>query len=144
MAQALIASVMDAPVSSACATLLTILFLAGLIDGSVVDKTALILAHTVGQNFYLWNLVSSGLLETNILKLLFSLFCVGTAGRQIESILGIESFAIFLNVVNLACGVVTSVALFSLYVITRFEIYLTLPTYGEPGGQIVLRVPDGN
>ena len=122
MAQALIASVMDAPVSSACATLLTILFLAGLIDGSVVDKTALILAHTVGQNFYLWNLVSSGLLETNILKLLFSLFCVGTAGRQIESILGIESFAIFLNVVNLACGVVTSVALFSLYVITRFEI----------------------
>ena len=44
-----------------------------------------------------------------------------------------ENFAIFVNVVNLTCGILTSIGLFSLYVITRFEIYLTIPTYGFGG-----------
>ena len=101
------------------------MFLAGLISGDgMVDKTALILTSTVGQNFYIWNLITAGFLETNFLKLLLSLLWVATAGCKVEAMLGIESYAIFVNVVNFACGVVTSIGLFSLYVLTRFEIYL--------------------
>jgi hypothetical protein len=127
-----VASVRESPVSSISGTLLTGLFLAGLISGDgMVDKTALILTSTVGQNFYIWNLITAGFLETNFLKLLLSLLWVATAGCKVEAMLGIESYAIFVNVVNFACGVVTSIGLFSLYVLTRFEIYLTVPTYGE-------------
>ena len=117
-----VASVRESPVSSISGTLLTGLFLAGLISGDgMVDKTALILTSTVGQNFYIWNLITAGFLETNFLKLLLSLLWVATAGCKVEAMLGIESYAIFVNVVNFACGVVTSIGLFSLYVLTRFK-----------------------
>jgi hypothetical protein len=36
--------------------------------------------------------------------------------------MGVEQFAIYIGAVNLACGVFTSTALFTLYVITRFEV----------------------
>lgn len=55
------------------------------------------------------------------------------AGRRAEGALGVESFSIYVAGVNLACGVATSSALFSLYVLTRFEHYLFEPVYGFGG-----------
>jgi membrane associated rhomboid family serine protease len=122
------------PVTSICAALLVVLFVASLIDTTaLLELTALVLTNTVGQNFYIWNVVSAGFLETNILKLVMNLALAVVVGHQVEATMGMENFAIFVNVVNLACGILTSIGLFSLYVITRFEIYLTIPTYGFGG-----------
>jgi len=58
---------------------------------------------------------------------------LAAAGRKLEGVYGVESFAILVFGSNLACGVLTSVFLFMLYVVTRFETFLFTPTYGAAG-----------
>jgi hypothetical protein len=67
-------------------------------------------------------------------------FRLNYAGRQVEASLGVESMAIFVNAINLACGVLTSTALFSLYVLFRFEVYLYMSSYGFGGIAAALAV----
>jgi hypothetical protein len=43
--------------------------------------------------------------------------------------MGIESFAVMAALVNLACGVLCSTALFALYVLTRYEVRAILQEY---------------
>jgi hypothetical protein len=61
-------------------------------------------------------------------------------GRKAEGAMGTESFAIYVAIVNLACGAITSAGLFTLYVITRFETYLFRSTYGFGGIAAALAV----
>mmetsp|Transcript_13115 Transcript_13115/g.31016 ORF Transcript_13115/g.31016 Transcript_13115/m.31016 type:complete len:88 (+) Transcript_13115:38-301(+) len=64
----------ETPVSSVATTLLLLFFVGSLLGGeAVVAKTSLVLTDTVGTNFYLWNLVTAGFLETNVLKLALDL-----------------------------------------------------------------------
>lgn len=62
------------------------------------------------------------------------------AGRKVEGAIGVESMAIFLNVINLACGMLTSTALFSFYVLLRFEVFLFMATFGFGGMAAALAV----
>jgi len=56
-------------------------------------------------------------------------YSVSVAGRRVEAAMGIESFAVMAALVNLACGILCSTALFALYVLTRYEVRAILQEY---------------
>lgn len=114
--------------------LVTVLFFAGLIaPGSVAPRVSLVLANTVGMNFYIWNFFSAGFFETNVIKAVADVVWLLSAGRLLEEAMGLEGFALFVVIVNGINGLVTSMGLFSLYVITRLEQVLFMDTYGFGG-----------
>lgn len=122
------------PVTVVALTLLSMLFLAGLIaHGTVAHRTSLVLANTVGMNFYVWNFFSAGFFETNVFKLAADAVWLLTAGRLLEDSMGLEGFALFIVTVNGVNGIVTSMGLFVLYVITRLEQVLFMEVYGFGG-----------
>mmetsp|Transcript_65131 Transcript_65131/g.130990 ORF Transcript_65131/g.130990 Transcript_65131/m.130990 type:complete len:325 (+) Transcript_65131:56-1030(+) len=132
---------LEAPVTSIASILLTVLFVATVIAGDFfTEKAYLVLSDTVGEKFYIWNLYTAGFLETNLFKFSAYLAWLTYAGRQVEGALGVESMAIFVNAINLACGVLTSTALFSLYVLFRQEVFLFMSTYGFGGLAAALAV----
>ncbi|CAM9947619.1 unnamed protein product [Ascophyllum nodosum] len=100
----------------------------------------LIWNHTFMTQFYFWNVLTGSLLETHPLKLVLSLAGVLGMGPAVEESLGHVGMAVFLVVVSLASGLITSTGIFVAYIVTRLEYLLDLEIHGTFGLMAALAV----
>jgi membrane associated rhomboid family serine protease len=124
---------LEHPVTSMLLIVLPLLFTGSLISSTVLKSTALIWNQTFMERFCVWNLVTGSLLETNAVKLALSLCGIARFGPTVETSLTSVWFGAYLFIVCLASGVITSVAVFTLYVITRYEYLLSIEVHGAWG-----------
>ena len=105
----------------------------------VVEGLGLIVANTTGTHFFVWNLVTAGLLETSFLKLVLSVGALVGAGRQLRdgrALFAEEQwwgYALYLLAASAAGGVGTSITKFSIYVLVRDDTLLFSNTHGAAG-----------
>ncbi|CAM9407221.1 unnamed protein product [Heterosigma akashiwo] len=99
-----IEALLDKPITGALSVLMGLLFLASLFSSHVVGQVALVVSKTFMSNFYVWNIITGNLLETNILKLVPCIAGVLHFGSQAEKALGPIRYAQFLAVVLVGCG----------------------------------------
>lgn len=97
------------------------------------QSLCLIWNHTFMTQFYFWNVLTASFVETSIFKLAFALVGMVGMGPAAEESLGHVGLAIFLLVVSLAAGLVTSTGTFVAYIVTRQEYLLDLELHGSFG-----------
>eukprot|EP00904_Undaria_pinnatifida_P012140 jgi/Undpi1/8056/HiC_scaffold_24.g10528.m1 len=93
----------------------------------------LIWNHTFMTQFYFWNVLTASFVETSIFKLAFALVGMVGMGPAAEESLGHVGLAVFLLVVGLAAGLITSTGIFVAYIVTREEYLLDLELHGSFG-----------
>eukprot|EP00752_Nemacystus_decipiens_P011810 g10479.t1 len=122
------------------AVLVTILLLSGFAAMGWRHSLTLIWNHTFMTQFYFWNVLTGSFVETFVLKLLASLIGVAGLAPTVEDSLGHVGLCVFLLLVGLASGFVTSVGVFFSYIITREEYLLDLELHGAFGVVAALAV----
>ncbi|CAN0270020.1 unnamed protein product, partial [Laminaria digitata] len=79
------------------------------------------------------NVLTASFVETSIFKLAFAMVGMVGMGPAAEESLGHVGLAIFLLVVSLAAGLITSTGTFVAYIVTRQEYLLDLELHGSFG-----------
>lgn len=97
------------------------------------EALALIWNHTFMTQFYVWNVLSSSFVETSFVKLLLSFMGILGMSPAAEESLGNLGLAVFIVVVAIGSGMVTSAGIFFAYIITRDEYLLDLEVHGSFG-----------
>jgi len=120
------------PLTVLLSVIMSLLFICSLITSDVVAQVALIVSNTVMSNFYVWNIITGSLLETNFFKICIGISGLLYFGSRTEGKLGLLGFAQYVAVVMLASGIVASTVAFLSYVVS-FDEQLFTPIYG-PGG----------
>mmetsp|Transcript_6453 Transcript_6453/g.9688 ORF Transcript_6453/g.9688 Transcript_6453/m.9688 type:complete len:360 (-) Transcript_6453:34-1113(-) len=110
----------------------------GSINQTFFRSVALIWNETFMLQYNVWNLVTGSLVETNAIRYVLSVVGVAFYGPKAENFIGSVYLAVYLLFVSLFCGVVTSVAIFVLYVITREEYLLSIEVHGSLGVIVLL------
>ena len=92
----------------------------------------LVPVNTLIANSFVWNLLTSSFLETNIFKLcidLLGLYHV-SIGLECDSV---ENFSLYLFICSLACSLGTSFYCFLVFFVSKHENALVSPIYGFSG-----------
>jgi hypothetical protein len=115
-----------------------VLYLCNFVFPHSVQFFSLIPINTVIVNFYAWNIVSSCVYETSIIKILFWDFPLLWITTCRLPMMCTEQFLLFLLFSILACSLATSVFCFITFALTQTESYLITPVYGLSGVLVAL------
>nr|XP_033782351.1 transmembrane protein 115 [Geotrypetes seraphini] len=141
-------------VKSLCATVLVLYLLSFGLDTEF--RLSLTPGHLFPPNFWVWTLVTHGVVESHVWEVLLSLATVVVAGRLLEPLWGALELLIFFTVVNISVGVLGALSYFLTYVATVHLDYLfTVRIHGvfgflggvlvalkqTTGDAVVLKVP---
>lgn len=107
-----------------------IIHLAYLVNGQVLKALALIWNSTFMAQFFVWNVITGSFIETHSFKLFLTVVGLLKFSPTVEESLGRSSMLFYMLVVTLLSGVITSCAIFCMYVITRYEYLLSLEVHG--------------
>lgn len=119
-------------VTPVIAFFVVVFYLVYLINDSILQYIALIPANTLLANTFIWNLATSCLLETNILRVIIDVVLLLPVMR-FDSFAPMDQFALYLIFTILACSVLTSCWFFYRFFSTGEWEHLTEQVYGYGG-----------
>jgi len=99
----------------------------------IVGLLALIPAHTIPPNMYIWNLLTCAFIELSAIDLVLSIFGLLTFGKYLEPLWGVTEFIRFIIIIILSSSLLSFLFSIMLYHITKDETQLYLASSGFNG-----------
>ena len=134
------AAVRELPVTIGVAAVLVLFWLFGALVPWAPAQLALVPANTMMVHFHVWNVVTAGLYQSSLPKLVYAVAVVLLLGSRLEPAFGSQEFARFLFVVNLFNGVCTAAAFFGIYILWRSMVVLFVHISGADGIVVALLI----
>ena len=128
------------PVTTATCAVIVLLFALSAAGAPCESAFSLIVSNTMIAHKRVWNIFTSGLLETNVLSMTLSVAACFTIGGIVESKWSSPQFAMYVFVVQLFCGLLTMSMHILFYILFGAEGYLYQSMHGSWGVLVALLV----